>query len=91
MLDEETFEAMRALHIAFVEGRDFPILVDDEPASAEIDETSWSNNFRSMIMIGATLTIVCSVLYLYLSVARRRQKSFEATIKWHPRPNEESV
>ena len=82
MLDKETFEAMRALHIAFVEGRDFPILVDDEPPSAEIDETSWSNNLRSVVMIGLTLTIACSALYL--SIARHRQKSFEA-IKGHPR------
>jgi hypothetical protein len=82
MLDKETFEAMRALHIAFVEGRDFPTLLEDEPPSAEIETSSWSNNFRSMVMIGVTL-IVCSALYL--SIARQRHKSFEATIKGHPR------
>lgn len=83
MLDKETFEAMRALHIAFVEGRDFPTLVDDEPPSAEIETSSWSNDVRSVVMIGVTLTIVCSALYL--SIARHRQKSFQATIKGHPR------
>ena len=82
MLDKETFEAMRALHIAFVEGRDFPTLVDDEPpSSAEIETSSWSNNVRSVVMIGVTL-IVCSALYL--SIARHRHKSF-AAINRRPR------
>eukprot|EP00986_Skeletonema_menzelii_P020180 scaffold30436_cov160-Skeletonema_menzelii.AAC.4 len=82
MLDEETFNAMHVLHVAFAEGRDFPTLLD-EPPSAEI-ETSWSNSVRSVVMIGVAFTIVCSFLY-HLSIALFRQKHVAPTIMRHPR------
>jgi len=83
MLDEETFIAMHALHIAFAEARgDFFSTHLDEPPSAEID-TSWPNSVRSDVMLGVALMIVYSSLYL--STARLRQKYFAPPIKRHPR------
>jgi len=78
-LDEETFDAIRALHIAFFEARgDFSPPAQEEPPAAEI-ETSC---IRSAVMLGVALIIVCSSLYP--SIARIRRKYF-APIKRHPR------
>ena len=89
MLDEETFNAMHALHIAFAEARgDFFSTPLDEPPSAEI-ETSWPN---SDVMLGVALMIVYSCLYI--SKARLRQNYFAPPIKRYPRrrlSNDENI
>jgi hypothetical protein len=85
MLDEETFNAMRALHIAFVEARGndyfFPTS-QEEPPTAEI-ETSWQISNRRAVMIGVALMIVYSSLYP--SIAQLRRKYFAPIKQRHPR------
>jgi len=84
MLDEETFDAIRALHLAFFEARgDFFPPAQEEPPAAEIETScSWPSSIRSAVMLGVALIIVCSSLYP--SIARIRRKYF-APIKRHPR------
>lgn len=81
-MDEETFNAIHALHIVFSEPReDFSTLLD-EPPPAEI-ETEWPNSVRGDVMIAVALMIVYTSLYQ--SIARLRQKQFAPSIKRHPR------
>ena len=78
MLDEDTFNAIHALHIVFSEPRDDFSAPLDDPPSAEI-ETAWPNSVRGDVMIAVALMIVYSSLYH--SIARLRQKYFAPPIK----------
>ena len=80
MMDEETYNAIHALHIVFSEPRDDFSAPLDEPAEIE---TAWPNSVRGDVMIAVALMIVYSSLHN--SIARLRQKYFAPTIKRHPR------
>lgn len=83
MFDEETFNAIRALHTAFVERGDFS--PPGESSSAEI-ETSWPNFVRSdVVLLGVALVIGYSSLHQSIAWVRRKYAAPPEPTKLHPR------
>lgn len=81
-MDEETFNAIHALHIVFSEPRDDFSTPLDEPPSAEV-ETEWPSSVRGDVMIAVALMVVYTSLYQ--SIARLHKKYCSPPIKRHPR------
>ena len=72
MFDEETFDALRALHVAFEEGEEASLQVEQQPLN-----TPRHLCIKEVIMVGVALVIV----YASISMIRKKRCS---SISRHP-------